>query len=274
MNTHTSPDDSKHDAETPPSVAPVVEARVDSEGGEAATHPSGEESKPRPRSTHADLWQVAIQGAVLLGALWALSIYKGQLVEMREANRLMKASTDAATDAANSVKDSVKQAREASQLEQRAWVATSGIATGAPQEGVKFVVKIPVKNTGKTFARKVAMNANFQFVPAGRAPEFASDDSETLISNLLLSPDGTYELTLFTKEPWSEKEMVRIKPAPGDEIASHFLVIHGYITYYDIFGCDHWTVFCFKLVPEGWTWQICGQHNDADNGRCGEPREN
>jgi hypothetical protein len=124
-------------------------------------------------------------------------------------------------------------------------------------------VEIPIKNTGKTFARKMGLDATVFIIGADGRPNFTTRDprSDPPVKDLLLSPNGEYAFAFHTKGPISHEEIERIKSGGN-------AILHGYITYYDIFDCVHWTIFCFWLDPEDWKWKVYQEHNDADNDRC------
>ena len=93
---------------------------------------------------------VAICAQVLIFCVQAFIFY-GQFREMKK-------STDAATKAANAAETSVKQATETMRLDQRAWVGPIHADGNLPAEVDKdFLISIQIKNSGKTFAKKVGV---------------------------------------------------------------------------------------------------------------------
>ena len=63
------------------------------------------------------------------------------------------------------------------------------------------------------------------------------------------------------------------KPLTQDEVdmfkkGDVSLFVHGKMTYDDIFGCPHWTKFCYRLLPHNFHYRTHEQHNDADDSRC------
>src|SRR6266404_530339 len=107
------------------------------------TPPTGEEQNNSPvlRILKDPQWWQAFAAAVLVpvGA-YALWIYGSQLDEMRKATR-------AATEA-------LKFTRENSHIDQRAWVAPIN-TDGKPEIGKYYEIRVTVRNTGKTFARRL-----------------------------------------------------------------------------------------------------------------------
>jgi hypothetical protein len=194
-----------------------------------------------------------VQLVIAIGGLLGLVLLSLQWREMQK-------STRAATDA-------ISLTRETEHLDQRAWVSTIQVPNSdVLATGVKWATRIPIKNTGKTFARKVGMDCQLQLVKAGNKVNFKMPKDPTAgapLTDLLLSPGGEYTFTYLTLDPVDERRMAVIKsPEKGHA------VLYGYITYYDIFDCVHWTIFCFKFDGEHSVWEICNEHNDADNDRC------
>jgi hypothetical protein len=217
--------------------------------------------KNRPLSTWADWVQVIVQSLLLLGAIYAVCIYKGQLVAMRESNELLKASTDAATKAAKAAEDSVTLARDMSRLDQRAWVAPSGIS-GLLKADQPFVCSIRIKNTGKTFARYTQVNAQVGSAKKGMDPPFDKlgdpPANGKMPVTITLAPNGEYELLTDPTRSFNQQEIENIRDN-GD------FFVFGRIDYTDVFDRSHWTTFCFRydLLTDG--YDHYGKHNDADN---------
>jgi hypothetical protein len=216
----------------------------------------------KPNANDAAYWeqrQFKVQKIIAYAGVLGIVIYAFQLYYMKQ-------STDAATRAN-------KTALEMAHLDQRSWVSTLQQPNSEPpQVGAKFVIRIPIRNTGKTFARRVAMDCQLQIVKAGKKIDFEMPKKPGAgppLNNLLLSPSGEYTFTFTTAEPLSDKEVEQFKSLEVGQA-----VLYGYITYYDIFDCVHWTVFCFKLLPEHWNWEISNEHNAADNDRCDETPAN
>lgn len=197
-----------------------------------------------------------IQRVIAYGGLFGLLVLSLQWCEMRK-------STNASTKAAKAAEDSVTKSTENAHLDQRAWVSAKITKVGLPTEGKEFVVEVDIKNTGRTFARKVNINGEFKIGPIDADPPFTYDDNEA-VKNILLAPNGDYTFTLTTKQPWDSMRDNKVKFGPNK------MLLHGYVTYYDIFDCVHWTIFCFILDPKKGEWPVYSKHNEADNDRCND----
>ncbi len=251
MNSESSEADKKSKANNGTAKVPPIPSNTSPIADAPANNAEGNATNQTGYQRRHNRVQLRVQlAAVFVGVIVAF-IYACQLNEMRK-------STQAATDA-------VKLARDSSHLDQRAWVATLQVPTSSiPKEGEIFHAETPIKNTGRTFARKVDLDTFIFIVNPGGQPDFnvRNPSSDPPIKDMLLSPNGEYGIKFKTKEPLSREETENIKAGGG--------ILYGYITYYDIFDCVHWTIFCFWLDPEDWKWKIYKEHNDADNDRCEE----
>jgi len=164
----------------------------------------------------------------------------------------------------------MRQQLQMSRLDQRAWVAESEIS-GVAEEGKPYKIKITVKNTGKTFATKVSGNSVWQVIQLSDAdPDFEGrvkeEESTHLSTPILIPPNGTFAQTIdVTKGRKLRKEDVEVLQSPT-EVKFAF----GRVRYLDIFGCKHWTTYCYRVYADG-TFEKYGRYNDADN-NCGPPK--
>jgi hypothetical protein len=181
----------------------------------------------------------------------------------------IKKSTEAATKAANAAEASVKQVRKAAHRDQRAWVAVVDIQ-GVPEIGTIFSVNVAAQNSGKTFAKNVAMRAVIELVTEkGREPDFTLDDSAAArkdSSVSLLAPNADYLMDIELRKQTPPHEITQ-SDLDGIRRGDLTIFIHGKITYDDIFGCTHWSSFCTRLKPD-LKYASYGKHNDADQNHC------
>jgi len=186
-------------------------------------------------------------------------IFYGQLREMKK-------STDAATKAANAAEASVKQASETAHLDQRAWVGPIHADGNLPAEVDKdFLISIQIKNSGKTFAKKVGVKWHTYPARKQEIPDFEKEmtsvPSETLNSVGLLPPQGESSIRVRCG-PITPKAVLDV--FRSDEIR---YFIFGKITYVDVFDCPHWTTFCYVVKTDD-PCEIWESYNDADDNRC------
>lgn len=206
-------------------------------------------------------WQVWIQAPLVPAGIAALIIYAYQLDQMRK-------STDAASESVKIAKES----RELSRLDQRAWISAWKI-TGKLELNKPMTVQIGMKNSGKTFARKVESAINWQWADSEvAAPDFEEVERQfnsLSKSQLLMPPNGEYVTGLDVRhgEKFAQKDIDEI--LTGKKI----VLVYGKIKYQDVFGCDHWTEFCTRYSavasePINDSFVFCESHNDADENKC------
>jgi hypothetical protein len=204
-------------------------------------------------------WITLLTGVIAFTAVVQVIAMFVQARYMRQGLRLTKQAADAA-DA------SVKQAMDMARLDQRAWCAATNFFSGVPVAGQKFVIRVVVKNTGKTFARDVTTSCYLRGVRDQQMPNFAeiveARDAVAIKvgSGSILTPNaelfgGTNGITL-TQDTVNDFNA-------GREI----FYVFGRITYSDIFDCPHWTTYCSILHPTG-EYAICEKYNDADKNRA------
>ena len=52
------------------------------------------------------------------------------------------------------------------------------------------------------------------------------------------------------------------------ENGEYVVTVFGRIKYEDIFGCAHWTTFCFRYAKENSWYAYSDYYNEADDNRC------
>jgi hypothetical protein len=195
--------------------------------------------------------QIILTAFILFAAIVAACIYGCQLSEMQKA-------TLAATKAANAAQESITLTRQMGHLDQRAWVATTS-ATGKPEEGKTMPIAVTMRNTGKTFAKNVAIAGCVRHVAKDAEPDFDREIASVVPKSVgVMPPNGDYfsegpTTTVVTKEHFENIKEGRLT-----------IFVFGKITYDDIFKCPHWTLFCYRMNPVNWVWEIYKSHNDTD----------
>jgi hypothetical protein len=226
-------------------------------------------TKQRSPSTWADWCQVAIQGVLLLGALRALSVYEGQLTEMREANKLMRESTDASAKAAKAAEDSVTLTKENSRLDQRGWVTVKGVG-GVLEAGSWLIIAIECINTGKTVAMNTLVHFNISFVPDsdGRAPTEPIRATGIPASVSILAPNVPTTIRVGTGE---DTRIITKEEIDALNSGTARFFVRGKIEYDDIFRCRHWTTFCARFNPISGKYEFCEERqNEVGDEPCAE----
>jgi hypothetical protein len=150
-------------------------------------------------------------------------------------------------------------------VDERAWVAAIAISD-APRIDKPFDVVVRIRNTGKTFAKETGVVDAAEPLLQDQSPDFAGELSRKPTSVTVLAPNGDFVSTIHVRLPDDKQTLSK----PGldamiGELKSERmrLVIHGRITYKDIFDSPHWTTFCFNLGPS-LHYESCEMHNDAD----------
>jgi hypothetical protein len=138
---------------------------------------------------------------------------------------------------------------------------------GVPEVGKEFQAVVTVKNTGRTFAKNLKFRITHETIPAGQLPTFSEDREGALDkveSVILLPPDGPTGLPTVN-DVHAPVASGTIDLLRRGEVT---LFIHGRMTYEDIFGCTHWTTFCYRLLPENFRYRTYETHNDTDDNQC------
>jgi hypothetical protein len=198
-------------------------------------------------------WQAAAALILVPVGVYALWVYSSQLDEMRK-------STQAAIYA-------IKLARENTHLDQRAWVAPKALH-GKAELGKPFIITIILKNTGKTFAK------NFEATVAWAGkhisdpdPNFndAVEEGYATKSVALIAPDA--EIIQSLKLPEDGRKLIDQDFEAFNDPTMVFYCF-GKVTYTDIFKCEHWTTFCWRLYPSAGENRVHEAYNNADDNEC------
>jgi len=185
---------------------------------------------------------------------YALWIYGGRLDEMRKA-------TQAALE-------SIKLTRESAHLDQRAWVGTIAVE-GQPKVREVMRFQVTIKNSGKTFARKMRVSScGYTRESALGPPPFEIDETgapylQPDASSVLMMPEQT------TTTEYVLNNAAVVSDTFLDDLKNGAKVVwlHGRIMYEDIFGCPHWTKFCYKM-DRAFGFGVCKEDNEDDDNLC------
>lgn len=161
---------------------------------------------------------------------------------------------------------SINLTKQTSHLEQRAWIASTGV-TETKEVGQPGITTVAIKNTGRTFAKDVRIDAHRRATPRGTEPDLDMSPSSQPRSVGIMAPDTEYGSVGIGKGEIHEEDFERVKDG------SVRVFVFGKITYEDVFKCPHWTKFCWVLDPSNpdrakWTWNAYTVGNDADTNEC------
>jgi hypothetical protein len=148
----------------------------------------------------------------------------------------------------------LQESHEAMVVDQRAWVSVD-----VGEKAGKFAVTM--KNTGKTPALNVIYFAAFEGGPRGVIPDIPNPKTQKIYHFLVAPGDSR------AADDW-EVNYLQAFNLGGDRN-----YVQGDITYDDIFGQTHHTVYCYWTAPPQVrqpgvfppsTFVICGDHNKMD----------
>jgi hypothetical protein len=218
-----------------------------------ADHVSGERRNPAENDKHPTdydfrKWSLRFSAAlVLIGAAYSFFAAR-QWLTMRDQVYEMK------------------QSKYLARLDQRAWVAVWQIS-GQPELDKPWHVVITAKNSGKTFGKKFFIVARYRIKElADPDPDFAAEEKEERAKRQfgnagnVISPNEDLSMILNVNDgERMTQDVINYVKSP-----TIMLLVFGKITYLDIFGCDHWTTFCFRWHAEDGSYEGYGSFNDAD----------
>jgi hypothetical protein len=217
------------------------------------------------------LLQLIVPSIFSLGVLVVIGvqawIYSDQLEQMKKATKATRRAADAAKISSDAAKQSVTLARQNARVDQRAWVAVAGIA-GIPTTGQILKISVGVRNTGKTFAKNVTMHQVAETIPKGQEPNFDWEENEAmfpdLVSKFIIAPTDVYVIDNYLR-PYRKLEPSEIESInSGDTL----IFVHGKITYDDVFGCNHWTTYCYFFNRANNGYSPYEKHNTPDDNLC------
>ena len=150
-------------------------------------------------------------------------------------------------------------------IESRAWVALVEITPiSKPQENNPYQIKIRIENSGKSFAKNVRLVTRLGIIPSGQRADFSNEATTEWNSKGLLPPGTSLTQTM---SPYQSKNLTR-EQADAINFGTMAVFISGKVLYYDIFHCEHWSTFCYSLIPSSGDYEACKEHNEADDSRC------
>jgi hypothetical protein len=230
-------EDQKHNTDASPipidqSVSPSSASDHISSNGTKPT-----EQNQRPTEYDFRKWSLIFTGAlVVIGAIYSFFSCQQWLAMRQQATELS--------------------------LDERAWVSTTNVS-GKPQVGSPVKLIIAYRNTGKTPAFAVTMQAKAELF---KGPINAFDFAEN-IRNIpkmesvpLLAPG--VEWYSFETLSGSQDQI------DGAATGEWNLVIFGKIAYNDVFKCPHWTTFAFHFDAKKAVYIATSKFNDADHTEC------
>jgi len=163
----------------------------------------------------------------------------------------------------------IRIANKALHIEQRAWVTESDIS-GKAQEGQVYKIAVTFKNTGKTPAKQhPGLSASCFRLKEIADPdpdwdtEVAKEAAGNIFTKGLIPPNGAFAHNLNA----SHDAKMAADDIPKISNPTLVMLVFGKIIYWDIFGCEHWSTYCYRAYPDG-TFIQYGPYNDSDENEC------
>jgi hypothetical protein len=211
---------------------------------------------PRQKSKWTEVAVVVLTLGIAIAAFWSAWMFQEQL---EIAKQQLVASR-------NSTERMIR-------FDQRAWihigVVNSQLVTNQPID-VPLVIGV----IGKTPARKVNGDLVAQLIKPDEDPDFvyAPGHPRTHMPSFLILPNTDIHLTLnvLRDVPGQKNPSVVLfdrEIQAKIEMQELILIIHGRLTYEDIFGVSHWLKFCTTGTPNlrKALSTKCNEYNDVDN---------
>jgi hypothetical protein len=212
-----------------------------------------------------------ITGLVFIGQFWQMKKQTkilGQQVEDATSDTIT--ARRHARQQLGAMQDQVKAIQRQMRQDQRAWLDIQFDAISWA-ENQTIQVRMTLTNKGKTPAKRVSGRAYVEKILINQKLEFGKYEQQFgsgfLAPNIPISNWGFQSAHKHVPLPMSKTDVADLNE--GRAIA----VVHGDITYLDIFGIEHWTKFCtynaaFRFItttPVQNTAPPCTNYNDADN---------
>jgi hypothetical protein len=167
----------------------------------------------------------------------------------------------------------LKESHEAVLEDQRAWVSVA-FPTSFPLTGTFIPVGTKITNSGKTPA--IAVEGDFVATVLNKGEESTAGDfsvghPHNRLYTGVVFPGAPIPITL-TVTHYGPRAAEAIVPddALRQDIANgkRFIIFYGRITYYDVFGIQHWTQFCSGSgVAILGNLKNCISYNNVDNNK-------
>jgi hypothetical protein len=192
-------------------------------------------------------------------------------IEMKAQSRAMDRNANAAERGIARSKDALDASIEASRLDQRAWISLGFIGTNPEtfHVGDKPYINVSLKNTGKTPAKHLSTLVVMTRIEKDEEPTFSYDGIEAVPYGVLPPGGNTFTSLDILKDKTTGERVALTAPLLNSLVSQGVLiVVHGKVSYEDIFTKHHWLTFCYALInlPGPATFISCRKHNDTGDG--------
>src|ERR1017187_2052528 len=247
--------DAERNADNPPPV-PLTELQIKN-AVEAGCVAASNKNKGR------EIFKIVVETGTLIGVGVYAYIAILQWSEMKRA-------TTAATGTA-------KTAIQTMHLNERAWIAVY-VEKAKMTDNAPLEMPVTIVNEGKTNALNVQGNIVVNVLPFTEEPDFVyrSGHPSYAFDAKVLPPKQPQPLNwaaapkyLSPTAPW---KVIVVNPKLRGQISRGvlYIVVHGRLSYEDIFGVPHWLQFCTHAQTGGpgvnaqSAGQECGKYYDVD----------
>lgn len=168
---------------------------------------------------------------------------------------------------------SVENADRNFRIDERAWVGFGIGGTVTFNLNQSFLIPTRTSNTGKTPAKNVHGNVVVGVFKKGEPLNFdynaGHGNANWGIESGTIFPNGSVDESfqgLHTGANGKAEAILLKKPLyEAIRTGQSFIIVHGEITYNDIFGTVHWTTFCRYATNPSLISKQCIEHNETDN---------
>lgn len=139
--------------------------------------------------------------------------------------------------------------RQSMRVDQRAWVSMV-VPTVFPLNGTTIPIMTQIQNTGRTPASAVEGEYIATVLNKGEEPtlgDFSIGHPHNKLYGGVVFPNSPISTTLaVVRYGPRAAEPILVDDALRQDIANgnRFIIFYGKITYFDVFGVQHWTQFC------------------------------
>jgi hypothetical protein len=198
-----------------------------------------------------------------------ISAVAGAIESERNTREQLRIAQKQAVAAQNSVKAIQRQMRQ----DQRAWIDVQFGEFSLNQAG-QMIVLITIKNIGKTPAKRIRLFAVLEVLKNTEAAHLYKKDMPSVTDHEgILTPlsDSKIPASTLNIDPADKRKAVARIMSEAEindfKKGKLYFVVHGKVTYWDVFKVEHWRSFCnYALPPVG---QVeagsCVEYNKVDD---------
>ena len=156
--------------------------------------------------------------------------------------------------------------------DQRAWISVDIPSSTFPLDGNYIPVVLKIENSGKTAAKQMEGDVIATVLDKGEGPalDLLTDVPHNKIYAGAIFPNAPFDMAVtVARYGQRSPETIVLDDTLRQGIAngSLYIIVYGRITYYDVFGVQHWTQFCMGTgsairLP---AVEKCIAYNDVDN---------